>query len=97
MNQSQTAARIWWNARLDAKHGLPPSHSTVLGDTERQIQASTNKEIQHASRAYGAETRPLFSRLARLKSLPLFVLHVLSFVHLLNLLFIALTLSPGAP
>src|SRR5690242_1906984 len=68
MNQSQTAARIWWNARLDAKHGLPPSDATVLGDTERQIQSSTNKEIQHASRAYGVEARPLFSRLAGIKN-----------------------------
>lgn len=65
MNQQQTAARIWWNARLDASHGLPPSDSTTLGDTERQIQASTNGEIQHALRAYGEETKPLLARLAR--------------------------------
>src|SRR5437879_5573610 len=68
VNQSQTTARIWWNARLDAKHCLPPSDSTALGDTERQIQCSTNREIQHASRAYAVVARPLAARVARLKN-----------------------------
>jgi hypothetical protein len=36
------------------------------------------------------------SRLAGLKSLPLFLLLVLCFLHLLSLLLIALTLSPRA-
>jgi hypothetical protein len=64
MNQSQSAARIWWNARLDAKHHVPSPDSTVLGDTERQILSATNREIQHASRAYAGEAKPLVSRLA---------------------------------
>jgi hypothetical protein len=67
MQRSQTTARIWWNARLDAKHRLPQSDSTVLGDTERQIQAATNQEIRHAWRAYAAAAKPRDARLARLK------------------------------
>lgn len=67
MQRSQTTARIWWNARLDAKHRLPQPDSTVLGDTERQIQAATNQEIRHAWRAYSVAASPRDARLARLK------------------------------
>lgn len=68
MKQSQTAARIWWNARLDAKHRLPSTDSTTLGDTERQIQASTNRQIRHAWRSYAEAAKPLGSHLARIKN-----------------------------
>lgn len=67
MQRSQTTARIWWNARLDAQRQLPPSSATTLGDTERQIQATANMEIRNAWRAYSRKSQPRASRHAALK------------------------------
>jgi hypothetical protein len=67
MQRTQTTARIWWNARLDAARELPPSNATTLSDTERQIQATTNMEVRRAWRTYCRASKPLASRLKALK------------------------------
>lgn len=58
----------WRDARLDARRDLPAPETTVLGESERQIQAAVNRSIRTAQQRYASKANPLNSERLRLRS-----------------------------